>query len=138
MITIYAIIHPVTREVVYIGRTTQLMISRLVGHIREDSKSEKTKWIQNLVSTGLMPEIIEIEKTDDPGRENYWISHYKSIGVSLFNIGSGGFRENARRPLKYGVPTKMINTRVPENRIKEFRKAVAAILKQWEIKPPKP
>lgn len=49
-------------------------------------------------------------------------------------MASGGFRENAKRPLKYGEPTEMVPVRVPKSKKAEFKKLIAPILKKWEVK----
>lgn len=43
----------------------------------------------------------------------------------------GGFRENARRPLKYGEPTQRISIRVPVSQVDKVKKLVNGFLEQF-------
>jgi hypothetical protein len=46
----------------------------------------------------------------------------------------GGFRKNAKRPLKYGEQTKQAKRRqVPISKHEEFEKKVDNILKKWLV-----
>lgn len=48
----------------------------------------------------------------------------------------GGKRKGSGRSLKYGEPTVVVQTRVPESKAKLFKKKVQVILKVWEKKKP--
>jgi hypothetical protein len=43
----------------------------------------------------------------------------------------GGYRENAKRPLKYGEATEIVRFSVPISKVSIFKKLVAAILNKW-------
>ena len=45
----------------------------------------------------------------------------------------GGFRENAKRPLKYGEETVNYNCRVPKSQKKNVDKLVKDFIKQFEV-----
>jgi hypothetical protein len=47
---------------------------------------------------------------------------------------SGGFRKNARRPLKYGEPTVNLTMRVPKSKKKYFKDLVNGELKKLIVK----
>jgi hypothetical protein len=47
---------------------------------------------------------------------------------------SGGFRKNARRPLKYGEPTVNLVIRVPKSKKTAFKKLVEDELQKLIIK----
>jgi hypothetical protein len=47
---------------------------------------------------------------------------------------SGGFRKNARRPLKYGEPTVNLVMRVPKSKKLKIKKMVNDELKQYIVK----
>jgi hypothetical protein len=44
----------------------------------------------------------------------------------------GGFRANAKRPLKYGEPTVVLHLRAPESQADAVRKLVSNFLKKLE------
>jgi hypothetical protein len=44
----------------------------------------------------------------------------------------GGYRKNAKRPLKYGEPTVRITVQIPETKAKEIKAKIARILKPYE------
>jgi hypothetical protein len=47
----------------------------------------------------------------------------------------GGYRPNAKRPLKYGEATTPAKRRqVPKSKLTEFEKKVDNILKKWLVK----
>lgn len=43
----------------------------------------------------------------------------------------GGFRPNAKRPLKYGEPTVVLHLRAPESQADAVRKLVSNFLKKY-------
>jgi hypothetical protein len=43
----------------------------------------------------------------------------------------GGYREKAKRPLKYGEPTEIVRFSVPKSKVDVFKKLVNAILNKW-------
>lgn len=50
----------------------------------------------------------------------------------------GGFRENAKRPLKYGEKTVLIGPfHVPESKAEDIKSLVKKELKKFEVKPKK-
>ncbi len=46
----------------------------------------------------------------------------------------GGYRLNAKRPLKFGEKTVIVRTSVPESKSQDFKLKVARILKKWIVK----
>jgi hypothetical protein len=46
----------------------------------------------------------------------------------------GGFRENAKRPLKYGEITEVIKFRVPKSKKEIVVKLIHDTLSKWEVK----
>ena len=88
---IYALCHPQTGEVRYIGKANDAQ-KRLKSHIR-DSRTRKTpvySWIRKLQSSGLAPSIRVLEVADD------WIEAEKRLialhreGGRLLNLADGG------------------------------------------------
>lgn len=47
---------------------------------------------------------------------------------------SGGYRKNAKRPLKYGEPTVNLNIRVPKSKKKAIKNLVNEELKKYIVK----
>lgn len=62
-VKIYTLIDPISCKIRYIGRTTQSLNKRLIGHISK-SKLKQTHrdfWIQSLLKQGLIPKIKELK-----------------------------------------------------------------------------
>jgi hypothetical protein len=58
----------------------------------------------------------------------------KTVILVKKKVPSGGYRKNAKRPLKYGEPTESVPVRVPKSKKKEFKEKIKPILKKWEVK----
>jgi group I intron endonuclease len=93
-IFIYAIVHPIKKQVVYIGKTT-VGKKRFKMHLWDIKKPNRPIkcFIAKYVNIGIHPlfEILEYvagEEIDE--REKYWISFYKQSGLSLLNLTDGG------------------------------------------------
>ena len=88
---IYALVHPKTLSVRYIGKTNNLKC-RLSFHIRDVSKTHKANWIKALKRKGLLPGLIVLEETGEnwQEREMYYIKHYRNLGAKLCNGTDGG------------------------------------------------
>lgn len=93
---IYGLFCPITKEVKYIGSTVCSLEYRLRKHIEESvrkNKSLKNKWIKELHSKGLKPEIVSIDIVNS-SNSLFWESHYiylfKTFGFNLTNSNSGG------------------------------------------------
>jgi hypothetical protein len=91
---IYVLIHPGTRAVVYVGKTTRAPKWRLASHISSREKSAVARWKNALLAAGAKP-IMEIVETVAAGvdwgeRERYWIEEYRSRGAELLNTAPGG------------------------------------------------
>ncbi len=59
-------------------------------------------WIQDLLSKGMLPTMIEIEKTyysDAFKREKHWINHYEQTVGDLFNRRHNSRYSKAKREL---------------------------------------
>lgn len=83
---IYLLRHPLTREVRYVGETTQTLKKRFSAHITRAKTSGKKQqsscWIKSLLDQGLLPVIELIEICDESvweEREDYWISYYPNL-----------------------------------------------------------
>lgn len=93
--TIYTLAHPITKEVVYVGKTCYSLHERLTGHIT-DSKRHNRKictWIRKLKKSGLEPLIEEVEQCkceEAVNMEILYIALFKSWGFNLKNHTIGG------------------------------------------------
>lgn len=93
MIYIYALIDPRTTEVRYIGKSIRPR-ERLANHCNEQGSSWRNRWLRQLVSLGLRPELAICETLPDDGdwiaAERKWIAQAKAWGWPLTNCTSGG------------------------------------------------
>lgn len=93
---IYCLCHPTTKEIRYIGVTSLSLSQRLSQHIWDSKNklSHKSNWIKSVYnSTGEFPTIEELDVVDDGDwelMEQYWISQFKTWGISLVNTHLGG------------------------------------------------
>ena len=90
---IYALIHPLTKEIKYIGKTDRPKI-RLREHIKDSQqpgkKNKKEAWIKSLLNKELKPELVILEKVSQSEwktKEREWIAKYKN---QLKNDTKGG------------------------------------------------
>lgn len=100
---IYALVHPITKEVVYVGQTTKTLIERLKGHywkLNEANRGERTltplfKYLNDLKP--LKVEVIllkEVDINEANETEIYYISKYRKINPNLLNEANGGIGGN--------------------------------------------
>lgn len=97
MVTIYALVCPLSGDIRYIGKTNMKPSKRLRGHISELSGkcgSHKQRWLRKLSEIGLRPWIWVLEEVFEPddwrARERAWISKGIDIGLPLTNQTKGG------------------------------------------------
>lgn len=85
---IYTLTDPRPKVIRYVGKTNNLSV-RLALHLCEKRGTHKNNWLHQLRSLGLRP--IE-ECTDETWaeRERFWIAHFRSVGIPLTNLDSGG------------------------------------------------
>lgn len=109
--SIYRLADPVPSNVVYVGRTIQLLELRRRGHLHNGYQSPVYRWVCSLVREGREPVIIEIEKVPAEqavAAEDAWIAYYRATGANVLNVRSGasGNAERhihqQRRVLSYG------------------------------------
>jgi len=102
MVSIYALIDPITEEVRYIGKSWN-PLKRLKEHIK-DCNTEKTRkafWIRSLRRRSLFPGLIvlcEVEERDWQSAEQYCILLFASVGCSLVNGDGGGLGSGRHTP----------------------------------------
>lgn len=94
-VRIYGLSDPLTKEVMYVGKTLQTLKRRLSCHIHcaKYDKTPRDLWIFNLIKKNLKPQIFLIEDIDESiwrEKEVYWISYYRNINPELTNLSDGG------------------------------------------------
>lgn len=94
-VKIYALRHPDTLEIRYVGKTVRSLSRRLGNHIANAKGNKHNKhlsnWILKLLAVGKRPLIELIEECDYSiwqEREKYWISKYPNL-INLTNGGDG-------------------------------------------------
>lgn len=91
---IYALCHPHTNEIRYVGKAKDLN-KRYSQHLHKSSLSKssyKNSWILSLLSKGLFPKMVVLDyvsNLDENSAEMYWIEQLKSAGCSLTNLTLG-------------------------------------------------
>lgn len=93
---IYALCHPETKIIRYIGQTSKGM-KRPLGYRKRSfycTNKHLVNWLQKLRKNGLVCGILVIEEFEDEHsldeREIFWIAKYKEDGNSLLNATDGG------------------------------------------------
>ena len=92
---IYALCHPHTNEIRYVGKARDLN-KRYSQHLHKSSLSKpsyKNFWVLSLLSKGLFPKMIVLDcvaNTEEDNAEKYWIDELKDVGCSLTNLTLGG------------------------------------------------
>ena len=98
-VKIYALKHPDTLEVRYVGKTVVSLSRRLGNHVANAKGSKHnvhlSNWILKILAMGKRPIIELIEECDHSiwqEREKYWISQYSNlINLTLGGDGCEGF-----------------------------------------------
>lgn len=88
--TIYALVHPVTNEVRYIGKSVAPK-TRFKTHCRAIGETRNARWIRTL--RPLMPVMLELEvvlESEAFLAEVWWIAYCKFLGADLVNHTLGG------------------------------------------------
>lgn len=96
---IYALAHPITKEIRYIGKSNYPK-RRLQEHhceYRHKGNTHKKNWIKSLIKEGLRAELVILEECDESNwqeREKFWISVYKERLTNSNEGGAGEFRRS--------------------------------------------
>lgn len=120
MVKIYTIEDPITKEVVYVGKTKNTLKSRLNGHISA-SKRHKFKfanYINSIITMGYTPVISLIDEVDDNNWqfwEQFYICLFKSWGYELKNITLGGDLDNTGKKLSDETKKRMSKPKTKEH-----------------------
>lgn len=126
-ITIYALKHPKTGVVRYVGKTEQKPEDRLYRHIaaaRSGRQSNVNVWLRTLLAKGLRPKLQILEVTTEkrgPKAERFWIEYFIIRGYRLKNMTTGGYgllrykhNEEARRKIREARAKQVITEEIRE------------------------
>jgi len=85
---IYSLSCPFTKEVHYIGKTTEGMV-RPLSHLKESHSDKIKEWVSELKDLGYAPEVnivqnVSLEEDLDK-IERYWIAYHITKGCMLLN-----------------------------------------------------
>lgn len=95
---IYGLIDPNTKELRYIGQTTQSIKKRMYYHNGQAKKSGQRShvynWLNSLYTKNLQAEVLIIEnninKSNLDDLEIFYIQYFRFLGCNLTNLSSGG------------------------------------------------
>lgn len=92
---IYTLEHPITNEIVYVGKTITSLSNRLSGHMIDSKRYNRkiSNWIKKLSKENLKPIIKELDICDEKDSsklEIFYIQMFKSWGFNLKNHTDGG------------------------------------------------
>lgn len=92
---VYGLLDPDTLEIRYVGQTVNLERRHKEHGARSNLKANnhKNKWILSLLSRGLFPACIALERIpecDSDSAEQRWIKELKGMGARLTNATEGG------------------------------------------------
>lgn len=130
-VKIYALKHPDTLEIRYVGKTVRSLSRRLGNHIANAKGNKHNKhlsnWILKLLKDGKRPiiELIEeIPYLNWQEREKYWIKQYDNL-INLTDGGDGclGFLHNKETRKKCGLAN------LGRKHTEEFKQAMSKRLK---------
>lgn len=117
MVKIYALKHPNTLEIKYIGKTERPLNIRLISHIYESKsakiKTHKHNWILKCISENIRPEIILLEECEYENWqecEKKWINQYGLKNLTNSTEGGlGGTSKNLTDAHKNNIKTALLN-----------------------------
>lgn len=130
-VKIYALKHPDTLEVRYVGKTVRSLSRRLGNHIDNAKRSKHNKhlsnWILKILALGKRPVIELIEEIDYSiwqEREKYWIRQYPNlVNLTIGGDGCEGFLHDEATRVKCGL------VNVGRKHTQEFKDAMSNRLK---------
>lgn len=92
---IYGLIDPFTNQLRYVGKSKDLC-RRKTEYVRykKAPKRHVEKWVNSLITKGVVPDIEILEELEDPKKlnelEKFYIAYFKSLGCNLCNHTDGG------------------------------------------------
>lgn len=95
MVCIYGLVDPISREIRYVGKSTNPH-DRLKLHLSKKSlttNSAKNIWLRSLLSKGLRPILVVLQSVPEDKwaeAERAWIVQGRMIGWQITNTSDGG------------------------------------------------
>lgn len=142
MVSIYALINPITNLVFYVGASKNVN-SRYKAHIASPSDKCSAKYleIQNILEEGEKPELLILETCnleDASFNENFYINLFKSYGFELKQTSKSSYTDSlkTRTGLKEHNST-LRNVTVSKNThmiLSEFLSATDTKIGKWADK----
>ncbi len=100
----YVLQHPISKEIVYVGKTVHRLEHRLNIHFW-NGRADVGNWVRSVFKSSLRPNIIEIgrclETEDWQSIERMLISEYRYYGYKLYNICNGGLGTSGVKKTPY-------------------------------------
>ena len=124
--TIYALCHPLTNEVRYVGKTVNFK-DRMKGHLKVRNKLRSSNWIKSLPDKPVAIILEEVDK-DWADAERFWIAYFKFLGARLTNSTSGGEGEVGVK-LSEDTKKKLALANIGKKQSEETKKKRSASLK---------
>ena len=96
VIGVYALIHPDTDRVMYVGQSVDVdfRYRQHCDFVSSDLNMRKHEWIEGLRREGKKPKLVILEAIESPFKldeaERRWIHKYKARGEAELNVSSGG------------------------------------------------
>lgn len=92
--TVYALAHPETGEIRYVGKTIAVPRDRLKTHMRAAygrmAHTRLSRWLRTLPSEPQLLTLEECSEADAGTAERRWISELREQGARLTNLTDGG------------------------------------------------
>lgn len=96
MVTIYALVDPLTQFCRYVGKTKGPLATRVRGHLSDAKRHPSVprfRWINALRKAGAAPVAVELEQVpaeEWQDAEQFWIQNMRAMGSPLLNVTAGG------------------------------------------------
>jgi len=103
IVNIYGLVHPSTKEVIYVGQTRTSIENRLDEHywkLNEAKRGKRTmtklfKFLDSYLPLKVQVKLLKVVDTDKPFSnadfmERYYIEYYRKINPNLLNEANGG------------------------------------------------
>lgn len=134
-IIIYTLDCPITGQIRYVGKTSQLPIKRYICHYNKRTRTYVSSWIESLKKKNFKPIMNLLDVVDEETWdfwEKYWISQCKSWDFKLTNISAGG--KGVKRPVS--EETKAFLLKFAKERVwtEKQRKIISENIKQYYAK----
>lgn len=146
IINIYALVHPSTKEVLYVGQTRTSIERRLNEHywkLNEAKRGKRTmtklfKFLDNYLPLKVQIKLLKVIDTDKPFNnadfmEKYYIEYYRKINPNLLNEANGGIGGytaiNKSDNEKFEISKKISKANKGHKKPKGFAEHLSAIRK---------